>query len=96
MFGARFLAIVVAVLVGASGATVSEAQVWKPKMTPGARKAKLATPKKTRKAKPKPARKRARLDKKTPVKKKAKKRAKRKFRDDDDFTIVEEDYPDED
>jgi hypothetical protein len=93
---ARLLAILVAVLVASSGAPTADAQVWKPKMQPGARaKAKQATPKKTRKAKPK--RGRSRVDKAPVVKKKHKKKkaTRRRVHQEDDFVIIEEDFPDE-
>ncbi len=97
MAAARLVALLVVALFLGTSADAG-AQVWKPKMQPGARaKAKQATPKKSRKAKPARVR-RARADKAPikPKKKKARHARRKKFRDDDDFTIVEEDYPDED
>lgn len=95
----RVLAIVLAVLIAFPAYAFG--QVWKPKSQQKADKAKAkakASPaKNTRKAPAKTSVKRSK--KATPAKKKAKASAKKKRRaprDDDDFSITEENYPDED
>jgi Ni/Co efflux regulator RcnB len=83
----RALRLLVALLAFAVAApSIADAQVWKPKSRQGSAKTRKPTPKKMTKKKV--------ITKKKPVakKKKSKKKAKPS---DDDFTYVEEDYPDE-
>ena len=97
----RILAIVLALLIAAPAYTFG--QVWKPRSHQQKAKAKAkskakanakASPaKKTRKATKTSKVKRSK--KVAPKKKKAAKKKKRRVRDDDDFSIVEENYPDE-
>ena len=91
----RVLAIVLAVLIAFPAYAIG--QVWKPRSQQKAAKAKASPTKNTRKA---PAKTTSvkRSKKVTPKKKKAvaKKKKRRAPRDDDDFSITEENYPDED
>ena len=91
----RVLAIVLAVLIALPAYAFG--QVWKPRSQQKAAKAKASPTKNTRKA---PAKTTSvkRSKKITPKKKKvvAKKKKRRAPRDDDDFSITEENYPDED
>ena len=92
----RILAIVLAVLIALPAYAFG--QVWKPRSQQKAAKAKASPTKNTRKA---PAKTTSvkRSKKITPSKKKSKKavaKKKRRVRDEDDFSITEENYPDED
>jgi hypothetical protein len=90
----RVLAIVLAVLIALP--SYAFGQVWKPRSQQKAAKAKASPTKNTRKA---PAKTTSvkRSKKVTPKKKKAvAKKKKRRVRDEDDFSITEENYPDED
>jgi hypothetical protein len=94
----RILAIVLAVLIAFPA--YSFGQVWKPRSQQKAAKAKASPTKNTRKAPAKTSTMK-RSKKITPSKKKskkpiAKKKKRRAPRDDDDFSITEENYPDED
>lgn len=90
----RVLAIVLAVLIALPA--YASGQVWKPRSQQKAAKAKASPTKNTRKA---PAKTTSvkRSKNVTPKKKKAvAKKKKRRVRDEDDFSITEENYPDED
>ena len=95
----RILAIVLAVLIAFPAYAFG--QVWKPRSQQKAAKAKASPTKNTRKAPAKTSSVK-RSKKITPAKKKSKskkavaKKKKRALRDDDDFSITEENYPDED
>ena len=97
----RILAIVLAVLIALPAYAFG--QVWKPRSQQKAAKAKASPTKNTRKAPAKTSTvkrsKKAAPAKKTSKSKKkavAKKKKRRELRDDDDFSITEENYPDED
>ena len=94
----RILAIVLALLI--AWPAYSFGQVWKPRSQQKAAKAKAkASPAKNTRKAPAKTSSVKRSKKATPAKKKGKKKAiakKRRARDDDDFSITEENYPDED
>jgi hypothetical protein len=97
----RILAIVLAVLIAFPA--YSFGQVWKPRSQQKAAKAKASPTKNTRKAPAKTTSVKRSKKKVTTAKKKkkssksvAKKKQRRAPRDDDDFSITEENYPDED
>lgn len=95
----RVLAIVLAVLIALPAYAFG--QVWKPRSQQKAAKAKASPTKNTRKAPAKTtsvkrSKKVAPGQKKAKAKKAIAKKKKRRVRGEDDFSITEENYPDED